>query len=143
MTPFANDNDVSPSGVSTEPYHMSTKQSRRQTSKQVKRQAVTVKVTDLNTMVQIRKKAAPKTYKDKLAFKAEKQRQDYLQKVNKIKNEDKMKAPDTVLTGFILLDACNCKLPHDAKSGKLASQRITDVKEEDLAYFKKLEYLDL
>ena len=54
-----------------------------------------------------------------------------------------MKAPDTVLTGFILLDACNCKLPHDAKSGKLASQRITDVKEEDLVYFKKLEYLDL
>ncbi len=102
-----------------------------------------VKVTDLNTMVQIRKKPAPKTYKDKLAHKAEKQRQAFVNKVNNRVREDKMSVPEQELTGFLLLEACNCKLPHDAKSGKLASKRITDVKEEDLVYFQRLEFLDL
>ena len=40
-----------------------------------------VKVTDINTMVQLRKKALPKTYKDRMQQKAERERQEYAEKL--------------------------------------------------------------
>jgi hypothetical protein len=47
------------------------------------------------------------------------------------------------LDGFLLLFSCNKKLPHEAVISKLPSQQITDVRDEDLAYFKNLIFLDL
>jgi len=63
-------------------------------SRDGKRQPMAVKVADLNTMVQIRKKPPPKTYKDKLAHKAEKQRQAFISKVNNRNREDQKNVPE-------------------------------------------------
>jgi Leucine-rich repeat (LRR) protein len=48
-----------------------------------------------------------------------------------------------MLDGFLLLHSCNVKLPHEVVTSKLSSQHITDVREEDLAYFKNLTFIDL
>lgn len=47
------------------------------------------------------------------------------------------------MDGFLLLFSCNKKLPHEVVISKLPSQQITDVREEDLAYFKHLISIDL
>ena len=40
-----------------------------------------------------------------------------------------------LLDGFLLLYSCRVKLPHEAITSKLQSQKIVDVIEEDLCYF--------
>lgn len=40
-----------------------------------------------------------------------------------------------LLDGFLILYSCRVKLPHEAITSKLQSQRIVDVIEEDLCYF--------
>ena len=99
-----------------------------------------VKVADLNSMVIIRKKAPPRTYKERLAHKAEKQRQAYKDKLDK--QEPQSKA-SKILDGFLLLHSCKVKLPHEAEACKLSGQQIHDVRMEDLVYFKNLRAVDL
>ena len=48
-----------------------------------------------------------------------------------------------MLDGFLLLHSCKVKLPHEAVHSKLPSLDITEVREEDLAYFKNLISIDL
>ena len=50
---------------------------------------------------------------------------------------------DKILDGFLLLHSCKVKLPHEAENSKLSSQQITDVRIEDLVYFKNLISIDL
>lgn len=92
-------------------------------------------------MVQIRKRANPKTFKEKQAHRAEKQRQVYAQKLQKQSNQPQK--DEKILDGFLLLHSCKVKLPYEAENSKLPSQQITDVRIEDLTYFKNLISIDL
>lgn len=105
------------------------------------RATLPVKVADMNSMVQIRKKQPTKTFREKQAYKAEKQRQIYQDRL--VRQGQPPQRQDKVLDGFLLLFSCNKKLPHEAVISKLPSQQITDVRDEDLAYFKNLISLDL
>ena len=51
---------------------MQRKKQRNTTSQQGNREPMAVKVADLNSMVQIRKKAPAKTFKEKMAYRQEK-----------------------------------------------------------------------
>lgn len=48
-----------------------------------------------------------------------------------------------MLDGFLLLYSCRVKLPHEAIRSKLSGENIVDVREEDLVYFKNLNFLDV
>lgn len=48
-----------------------------------------------------------------------------------------------LLDGFLLLDSCMVKLPHEAIRSKLVDQNILEVVEEDLCYFQNLTFLDV
>lgn len=48
-----------------------------------------------------------------------------------------------LLDGFLLLDSCMVKLPHEAIRSKLVDQNILEVVEEDLNYFQNLTFLDV
>jgi|JI10StandDraft_1071094.scaffolds.fasta_scaffold207602_2 Leucine-rich repeat (LRR) protein len=48
-----------------------------------------------------------------------------------------------LLDGFLLLDSCMVKLPHEAIRSKLIDQNILEVVEEDLNYFQNLTFLDV
>ncbi len=48
-----------------------------------------------------------------------------------------------MLDGFLLLYSCRVKLPHEAIRSKLSGENIVDVREEDLIYFKNLNFLDV
>jgi len=48
-----------------------------------------------------------------------------------------------MLDGFLLLHSCRVKLPHEAIKSKLSGENISEVREEDLVYFKNLVELDL
>ena len=48
-----------------------------------------------------------------------------------------------LLDGFLLLDSCMVKLPHEAIRSKLVDQNILEVVEEDLCYFQNLTFLDI
>jgi len=100
-----------------------------------------VKVADLNSMVQIRKRAPPKTFKEKQAHRIEKQRLHYQQKLER--NSSAPFKDNKILDGFLLLHSCKVKLPHEAENSKLPSQQISDVRIEDLVYFKNLVSIDL
>jgi len=64
--------------------------------------------------------------------------------VNKLNQRVKQDTDgNTVLTGFILLEVCKTKLPHQGRTANLTSRQINECHEEDLAYFKMLEFLDL
>lgn len=101
-----------------------------------------VKVADLNSMVVIRKKAPPRTYKEKLLHKAEKQRQQYREQLTRHERTEETRQ-HKILDGFLLLHSCRVKLPHEAESSKLSGQSIQDVRMEDLVYFKNLKSIDL
>ena len=53
------------------------------------------------------------------------------------KNDQKM------LDGFLLLHSCKVKLPHEAVHSKLQGMNITQVRDDDLGYFKNLLSIDL
>ena len=110
------------------------------TSQSRLRAPMPVKVADLNSMVIIRKKAPPRTYKERLAHKAEKQRLLYKEKLEK---QEPAHKSNKILDGFLLLHSCKVKLPHEAESSKLSGQAINDVRMEDLVYFKNLKAIDL
>lgn len=50
---------------------------------------------------------------------------------------------ERILDGFLLLHSCKVKLPHEAENSKLSGHHITDVRIEDLIYFKNLVSIDL
>ena len=77
-----------------------------------------VKVTDLNSMVQIRKRAPARTFKEKQIHKLEKERQMYQQKLQK--HSVIPVAESKILDGFLLLHSCKVKLPHEAENSKLS-----------------------
>lgn len=58
-------------------------------------------------------------------------------------NGDKGQKVGRLLDGFLILYSCRVKLPHEAITSKLASQKIVDVIEEDLCYFQNLSTVDL
>ena len=100
-----------------------------------------MKVTNLNNMVQIRKKKPKMKYNDKMAYRDKQQRMIFSQQVQqRISSEQEMAKE---LNGFILLYSCRVKLPHEAIRSKLSSMNIVEVVEEDLEFFKKLIYLDI
>ena len=100
-----------------------------------------MKVTNLNSMVQIRKKKPKMKYNDKLIYRSNQERQIYSQQVQTRLNASRL--PARILDGFLLLYSCRVKLPHEAIRSKLASMNINDVTEEDLEFFKNLTYLDI
>ena len=100
-----------------------------------------MKVTNLNSMVQIRKKKPKMKYNDKLIYRSNQERQIYSQQVQTRLNATRL--PARILDGFLLLYSCRVKLPHEAIRSKLASMNINDVTEEDLEFFKNLTYLDI
>ena len=100
-----------------------------------------MKVTNLNSMVQIRKKKPKMKYNDKLVYRSNQERQIYSQQVQTRLNASRL--PARILDGFLLLYSCRVKLPHEAIRSKLASMNINDVTEEDLEFFKNLTYLDI
>lgn len=100
-----------------------------------------IKVADLNSMVQIRKRAPARTFKEKQYARAEKERQAY---ADKLSAHNKASAkPPKILDGFLLLHSCAVKLPHEAIRSKIAGENVIDVREEDLVYFKNLTFIDL
>ncbi|CDW85027.1 leucine rich repeat family protein [Stylonychia lemnae] len=104
-------------------------------------QAFPVKIQDMNQMIQIRKKKPKLKYYDKLAMKAQQERQIYSQQVQ---HRGEAKRKTKILDGFLLLYSCRVKLPHEAIRSKLSGENIVDVREEDLVYFKQnLKYLDV
>jgi len=48
-----------------------------------------------------------------------------------------------MLDGFLLLHSCKVKLPHEAVHSKLQGMNITEVRDDDLGYFKNLLSIDL
>ena len=100
-----------------------------------------MKVTNLNNMVQIRKKKPKMKYNDKLEHRDAKERQMISSQAKKGLNI-KQKKPH-VLDGFLLLYSCRVKLPHEAIRSRLASMNIIEVTEEDLEFFKNLTFLDI
>lgn len=48
-----------------------------------------------------------------------------------------------LLDGFLLLYSCRVRLPHEAIKSRLTNQKIVDVIEEDMTYFKSLSFLDV
>ena len=100
-----------------------------------------MKVTNLNNMVQIRKKKPKMKYNDKLEHKDAKERQMISSQARKGLTI-KQKKPH-VLDGFLLLYSCRVKLPHEAIRSRLASMNIVEVTEEDLEFFKNLTFLDI
>lgn len=99
---------------------------------------MSVKVADLNNMVAIEKKALAKTFKEKLAYQTELERDIYRQRLQNFKRPE-----NKILDGFLLLHSCKVKLPHEAVHSKLSGLDIKDVRCEDLAYFKNLLSIDL
>ena len=114
---------------------------KRLIDRKKKQQSFPVKVTNLNSMVQIRKKAPKMKYNDKLAYRSNQERQIYSQQVQSRLNAGRL--PARVLDGFLLLYSCRVKLPHEAIRSKLAGMNINDVTDEDLEFFKNLTYLDI
>ena len=97
--------------------------------------------TNLNSMVQIKKKKPKMKYNEKVAYRSERQREIYSQQVqHRMTSQQKTQR---ILDGFLLLYSCRVKLPHEAIRSKLASMNIVEVTEEDLEYFKNLTYLDI
>jgi hypothetical protein len=95
-------------------------------------QPLPMKVANLNSMVQIRRKRPKMKYQEKLVFKAQQERQIYSQQVQIREN----KRVHKILDGFLLLYSCRAKIPHEAIRSKLSGENIVDVREEDLIYFK-------
>ena len=100
-----------------------------------------MKVQNLNSLVQIKKKRPKMKYHDRLAFQAEKERQQYSQQIqNRAVAQKKF---EKMLDGLLLMYSCRVKNPNQAIKSKLAGENIVDVREEDLLYFPNLTHLDL
>jgi len=93
-----------------------------------------VKVTNLNQMVQIKRKRPKLKYQDKLIHQAQQERRIYSQQVQFRENK---RVTNKILDGFLLLYSCRVKLPHEAIRSKLSGENIVDVREEDMMYFKQ------
>ena len=99
-----------------------------------------MKVADLNSMVQLRKKKPRMKFTEKMQYREQRERQIFSQQAM---TRAQLKQQQRVLDGFLLLYSCRVKLPHEAIRSKLSSEYISEVQEEDLEFFKNLTYLDL
>jgi hypothetical protein len=102
---------------------------------------VPLKVQDLNSMVQIKKKKQKMKYTERLTFEAEKARA--LSTKSLIAKSQIPIKHEKTLDGLLLMYSCRVKNPLLAMNSKLSSENIVDVREEDLRYFPNLTKLDL
>lgn len=98
-----------------------------------------MKITDLNSMVQLRKKKPRMKFTEKMQYREHQERQVFSQQVH----TREQRLQPQILDGFAINVACRVKMPHLAIRAKLASSNYSDVIEEDLAFFKNLTHLDL
>lgn len=80
-----------------------------------------MRVTDLNTTVRIRK-TTPMTYKQRLSTRATKHRREVASKLNQRVREDT--SGHIALNGFMLLEMCKTKLPHEVRTANLSGRQI-------------------
>ena len=100
-----------------------------------------MKVQNMNSLVQIKSKRPKMKYNDRLAFQAEKERQQYSQQIQS--RAVAQKKFEKMLDGLLLMYSCRVKNPNQAIKSKLAGENIVDVREEDLLYFPNLTHLDV
>lgn len=80
-----------------------------------------MRVTDLNTTVRIRK-TTPMTYKQRISTRAAKNRREMASKLNQRVREDTK--GHIALNGFMLLEMCKTKLPHEVRTANLSGRKI-------------------
>ena len=100
-----------------------------------------MKVQNLNSLVQIKKKRPKLKYNERLAFQAHKERQIYSQQLQT--RAAVSRKFSKVLDALLLANSCRVNHPSQAIKSKLAGENIVDVKEEDLIHFSNLTTLDI
>jgi Leucine-rich repeat (LRR) protein len=100
-----------------------------------------MKVQDINSMVQIRKKRPRMTHQDKQAYMQEQETRGIsFQAQGRAVTQQKCQK---VLDSLLLEYSCRVKHPSQAIRSKLSGENIVDVKEDELFAFTNLTHLDL